>query len=100
VGLSNKTPTIASGLNNKKPAATKPLVSVDSICIGKSQNDIYCHDMMWAVASTSAAGVFFNSAYSWLQQHGCIRIHDMLAMRQLIVGWLENAALALAQHVP
>jgi hypothetical protein len=55
---------------------------------------------VWAAVSASAAGVFFNTAYSWLQQHGCNRIHDILAMRQHIMGRLEKAALAPAQHVP
>jgi streptomycin 6-kinase len=50
--------------------------------------------------SASAAGVFFNTAYSWLQQHGCNRIHDILAIQQHIMGRLEKAALAPAQHVP
>jgi hypothetical protein len=52
--------------------------------------------------SASAAGVFFNTAYSWLQQHGCSRIHDILAMRQHIMGRRahQKAALAPAQHVP
>jgi hypothetical protein len=58
------------------------------------------HHMVWAVVSALAAGVIFDTAYSWLQQHGCKRISYILALRQHIMGRLEKAALAPAQHVP